>query len=90
MKTYICILAGAVLLAACEQKTETISPAPSPAPTPITAPEAEASPSSTSPSEAAANAAEPVNSLPPDVERPTATPLDTNQTGSWASPTPTP
>ena len=30
MKKYISILAGAVLLAACEQKTETITPAASP------------------------------------------------------------
>jgi PBP1b-binding outer membrane lipoprotein LpoB len=27
MKKYICILAGAALLAACEQKTETAAPA---------------------------------------------------------------
>jgi hypothetical protein len=33
MKKYICILAGAALLAACEQKTETVSPAASPTPT---------------------------------------------------------
>jgi cell division septation protein DedD len=33
MKKYICILAGAALLAACEQKTETVAPAATPAPT---------------------------------------------------------
>src|SRR5262249_38591568 len=33
MKKYICILAGAALLAACEQKTETVAPATTPAPT---------------------------------------------------------
>jgi len=33
MKKYICILAGAALLTACEQKTETVTPAPSPTPT---------------------------------------------------------
>src|SRR4029077_10133000 len=33
MKKYICILAGAALLAACEQKTETTEPAATPAPT---------------------------------------------------------
>ena len=33
MKKYICILASAVLLAACEQKTETTEPAASPAAT---------------------------------------------------------
>ena len=33
MKKYIFILAGAALLAACEQKTETASPATTPAPT---------------------------------------------------------
>jgi PBP1b-binding outer membrane lipoprotein LpoB len=30
MKKYICILAGAALLAACEQKTETVAPATNP------------------------------------------------------------
>ena len=30
MKKYICILASAVLLAACEQKTETVTPGASP------------------------------------------------------------
>jgi hypothetical protein len=33
MNKYICILAGAALLAACEQKTETAAPAATPAPT---------------------------------------------------------
>ena len=33
MKKYICILASAALLAACEQKTETTQPAATPAPT---------------------------------------------------------
>jgi hypothetical protein len=33
MKKYICILAGAALLAACEQKTETVTPATTPAAT---------------------------------------------------------
>ena len=33
MKKYICILAGAALLAACEQKTETVTPVTTPAPT---------------------------------------------------------
>src|SRR5881397_1019135 len=33
MKKYICILASAALLAACEQKTETTEPAASPTPT---------------------------------------------------------
>jgi ABC-type uncharacterized transport system auxiliary subunit len=42
MKKYICILAGAALLAACEQKTETVAPATTPAPT--TAPATETSP----------------------------------------------
>lgn len=31
MKKYICILASAALLVACEQKTETVAPAASPA-----------------------------------------------------------
>jgi uncharacterized lipoprotein YajG len=30
MKKYICILASAALLAACEQKTETTEPVPTP------------------------------------------------------------
>jgi uncharacterized lipoprotein YajG len=33
MKKYICILASAALLAACEQKTETVTPAASPSDT---------------------------------------------------------
>jgi hypothetical protein len=33
MKKYICILTGAALLAACEQKTENVTPATTPAPT---------------------------------------------------------
>jgi PBP1b-binding outer membrane lipoprotein LpoB len=33
MKKYICILAGAALLVACEQKTETVAPVTSPTPT---------------------------------------------------------
>jgi uncharacterized lipoprotein YajG len=33
MKKYICILASAALLAACEQKTETTEPAATPTPT---------------------------------------------------------
>jgi hypothetical protein len=33
MKKYICILAVGALLAACEQKTETVAPATSPTPT---------------------------------------------------------
>jgi len=36
MKKYICILAGAALLAACEQKTETVTPETSPTPPPAT------------------------------------------------------
>jgi len=32
MKKYICILAAGALLAACEQKTETVAPATSPTP----------------------------------------------------------
>jgi uncharacterized lipoprotein YajG len=42
MKKYLCILASAALLAACEQKTETATPAESPAAT--AAPEATAAP----------------------------------------------
>ena len=48
MKKYICILAGAALLAACEQKTETTEPAVTPAPTsPPTTTEATTPPAST-------------------------------------------
>jgi uncharacterized lipoprotein YajG len=38
MKKYICILASAALLAACEQKTETATPAASPEATATTSP----------------------------------------------------
>src|SRR3989454_12693859 len=49
MKKYICILASAALLAACEQKTETTEPAASPAATtPATTTEA-TSPAATTP-----------------------------------------
>ena len=45
MNKYICILASAALLAACEQKTETVTPSASPAAT--AAPEATTSPEAT-------------------------------------------
>jgi hypothetical protein len=45
MNKYICILASAALLAACEQKTETVTPAASPAATAL--PEATTSPEAT-------------------------------------------
>ena len=78
MKKYICLLAGAALLAACEQKTETVAPAASPAPTPEAAANAAESPAS----------AESTMTTPPAAtESPT---INTNQTGSWVSPTPTP
>ncbi|HEX4706896.1 MAG TPA: hypothetical protein VH229_04120 [Candidatus Udaeobacter sp.] len=48
MKKYICILAGAALLAACEQKTETTEPAATPAAT--SPPAAAESPTATAPS----------------------------------------
>ncbi len=52
MKKYICILAGAALLAACEQKTETTEPAASPAATsPATTTESPAGATSESPAE---------------------------------------
>ena len=48
MKKYICILASAALLAACEQKTETTEPAATPAATsPPTTTEATSPPSTT-------------------------------------------
>ncbi|HUE40547.1 MAG TPA: hypothetical protein VMO75_01330 [Chthoniobacterales bacterium] len=75
MKKYICILAGAALLAACEQKTETVVPETSPTASP----------------EAATNAPEPASTTPPPAaESPATTPENTNFSGSWASPTPTP
>jgi uncharacterized lipoprotein YajG len=43
MKKYICILASAALLAACEQKTETAAPAPAA----TAAPEATSAPATT-------------------------------------------
>ena len=58
MKKYICILAGAALLAACEQKTETVAPVTTPAPTtaPVTtdtSPAATEAPAATTESPAA-------------------------------------
>jgi uncharacterized lipoprotein YajG len=52
MKKYICILASAALLAACEQKTETTEPAASPTAT-ASAP-AETTTTTTSPAATAA------------------------------------
>ncbi|PYI97230.1 MAG: hypothetical protein DME98_09160 [Verrucomicrobia bacterium] len=55
MKKYICILASAALLAACEQKTETTEPAATPAPTtPPAATTGVTSPAATTESPAAA------------------------------------
>jgi PBP1b-binding outer membrane lipoprotein LpoB len=50
MTKYICILAGAALLAACEQKTETVAPAtsPTPATTEVTSPAATEAPTASS------------------------------------------
>ncbi len=48
MKKYICLLAGAALLVACEQKTETVAPASSP----VSSPEATVADTSTPPSAA--------------------------------------
>ena len=81
MKKYICIFAGAALLVACQQKTETIAPA-SPTPTPET-PEA---------SETPGTAAEPMTTLPPATESESVnmTPFAPNGQSSWVSPTPTP
>jgi hypothetical protein len=59
MKKYICILASAALLAACEQKTETTEPAATPAATsPPTTTEA-TSPATTTESPAAAETTPP-------------------------------
>jgi hypothetical protein len=59
MKKYICILAGAALLAACEEKTETVTPATSPtsttaqpAATEMTSPAATEAPAATTESPA--------------------------------------
>jgi len=50
MKKYICILAAAALLAACEQKTENVSPTASPEATVATSPvESTTTPPATSP-----------------------------------------
>src|SRR5436309_15951183 len=60
MKKYICILAGAALLAACEQKTETVAPAATPASTSapatsdVTSPAATEAPAATTESPAGA------------------------------------
>jgi PBP1b-binding outer membrane lipoprotein LpoB len=47
MKKYICILAGAALLAACEQKTETTEPAASETTSPASTTAETTSPAST-------------------------------------------
>jgi PBP1b-binding outer membrane lipoprotein LpoB len=62
MKKYICILAGAALLAACEQKTETTEPAASPTATPATTTE---SPAVTTESPAAGTYESPAESPTP-------------------------
>jgi PBP1b-binding outer membrane lipoprotein LpoB len=51
MKKYICILAGAALLVACERKTETAAPNPtvSPEATAATSPEESATSTNASP-----------------------------------------
>jgi len=54
MKKYICILASAALLAACEQKTETTEPAPSPTATATATATAETTTTTTSPAATAA------------------------------------
>ncbi|HLW35575.1 MAG TPA: hypothetical protein VKS98_07940 [Chthoniobacterales bacterium] len=41
MKKYLCLLASAALLAACEQKSETVAPATSPTAAPAAASSAE-------------------------------------------------
>ena len=69
MKKYICILASAALLAACEQKTETTQPAASPAATsPPTTTEATSPPSTTesagTPESAAGTAGSPAEASP--------------------------
>src|SRR6266480_4737324 len=53
MKKYICILASAALLAACEQKTETTEPAATPTPTTPPAATGVSSPATTTESPAA-------------------------------------
>ena len=53
MKKYICILAGAALLVACEQKTETAAPSPTVSPETTAAASPEESDTSTSPSPSA-------------------------------------
>jgi PBP1b-binding outer membrane lipoprotein LpoB len=69
MKKYICILAGAALLAACEQKTETTEPAATPTATPETTTESPAttaeSPATTTESPAAGTYESPAESPTP-------------------------
>jgi hypothetical protein len=60
MKKYICILASAALLAACEQKTETTEPAATPTPTtPPAAATGVSNPATTSPPAAATGVSNP-------------------------------
>ena len=58
MKKYICILASAALLAACEQKTETTEPAESPAATTPAKTTETISPAATSPESTSMSPAE--------------------------------
>jgi len=65
MKKYICILAAAALLAACEQKTETTEPAASPAATATQKSPAAAAESPATTTESPAGAAESPAESPP-------------------------
>src|SRR5438876_7898883 len=83
MKKYICILASAALLAACEQKTETVTPAASPSETTTTATSpAESTPMATMSPMATATPMETATPATPE------TSTTTETTTSTASPTP--
>jgi PBP1b-binding outer membrane lipoprotein LpoB len=88
MKKYICILAGAALLVACEQKTENVAPAASPSETTETT---IVSPSPAAPAETTTTTTtSPVESTPMATMTPAApeTSTTTETTTSYASPTP--
>jgi hypothetical protein len=82
MKKYICILVGAALLAACEQKTETAAPATTPAPTSAPAAATEmASPAATeSPAATMESPAQTTESPAETTESPVESPAGTAET----------
>jgi len=84
MKKYICILAGAALLAACEQKTETTEPAATPAATSPPAATASSPAAATETSPAAATESPPATTESPAGT--TESPAETTESPAETSP----